>query len=162
MRMNMCDFIDNLNPNDIDSFRASNDQLKFVMTMKNGEKIEIPIGTGFGNFYFYRLIEKISGEKSVKVVFPDINGYISAANNAMIGHNIRNILLDIGSNAKVSDIRKIMLDGFKHKNLFTLAEKEGNFKKYVLLAVKLYDELDGDVNIIYTNKFRQRVLKRMW
>lgn len=157
VKKNIFDFIENLNPNDIDSFKVSDDRLKVVLTMKDGEEIEFPIKTGFGNYEFYILIEKITGEESIKPVFADVNGYISIANNAMTTNNIRNILLEVGSEANPNDIRYIMIDGFKHTNLFTLAEHENNLKKYVLIALELLNELDGDVNKIYAEGFRQRI-----
>lgn len=156
VKKNMFDFIEILNPNDIDSFKVSDDQLKVVMTMKDGEKVEFPIKTGFGNYEFYILIEKITGEKSIKSIFPDAESYIAIADNAMTTNEIRNILLEVGSDANPNDIKDIMIDGFKHTNLFTLAEQESNLKKYVLIALKLLNELDGDVNKIYAEGFQQK------
>lgn len=157
--MRMRNFIETLNPNDVKSFKASDDGQKVVLTLKNGEETDFYIKNGFGVFMFYQLIEKLSGEKPFKSVFTNVNGYVSTANCVMKDIEIKNILVGIGSKATPKDIRSIMLDGFRHTNLFTLAEKENDLQKYVLIALKLLDELNGDANAIYADKFRQRVLK---
>lgn len=159
VKKNIFDFIENLNPNNIDSFKVSEDKLKVVMTMNDGEEIEFPVKTKLGNYVFYTVLEKIKGEESIKPVLTNVNTYITIANNTMTVNDIRNILLEVGSDANPNDVKSIMLDGFKHANLFTFAEQENNLKKYVLIALELLNNLNGDVNVIYTNKFRQRILK---
>ena len=159
MRKSIFNFIETLNPNDIKSFKASDDRLKVVLTLTDGEETEFPINNGFGVFEFYQLIEKLTGEKAIKTVFTDVNGYVGVANHVMTNIYIKNILSDLGSNASVKDVGSIMLDGFRHTNLFELAKQENNLKKYVLIALNLLNELKGDANAIYKDNFRQRVLK---
>lgn len=159
MRKNIFDFVETFNSNDVESFKASDDRQKVVLTLKNGEEIEFPIKNGFGVFWFYELIEKLSGEKTIKPVFTDVNGYVAMANRMMTNIYIKNILTSVDSNVSPKDISYIMLDGFKHTNLLTLAEKENDLKKYVIIALKLLDELNGDADAIYADKFSQRMLK---
>lgn len=159
MRKNIYNFIETLNPNDIKSFKASDDRLKVVLRLKDGEETEFPINNGFGVFEFYLLIEKISEEEPIKSVYKSVDGYVNRAYNAMRNLDIKNILAEVGSKATPKDIRYIMLDGFKHTNLLKLAEQENNLKKYVLIALNLLNELKGDATAIYKDNFRQRVLK---
>lgn len=160
MKRNLVQIIDDLNVNEVKTFKISDDEKTVVMVMNNDEEIVFSVSTGFEIFYFYQLTEKISGKKvPFKNAYISIEGYVRHANAALFKNELRNVITSLGSDACVDAVQSIMVDAFKKTNLIELAKKENNLSKYVAIAIELLNELDGDVNIIYTNKFRQRTLK---
>lgn len=63
MKRNLVQIIDDLNVNEVKTFKISDDEKTVVMVMNNDEEIVFSVSTGFEIFYFYQLTEKISGKK---------------------------------------------------------------------------------------------------
>ena len=61
-------FIENVDQNDIKSFKASDDRQKVIITLKAGEDVECNIKNAFEIFNFYELIERFIEEKTIKTV----------------------------------------------------------------------------------------------
>ena len=143
--------IKSLDTNNIDHFHLSEDASKVFMTLKDGSEVELTMNDGFDILAFYDLLKRIAGTDFLKTCYTSAEGFLNAANHAMLLKDIRRICKETGSDADPEDIHSIMLDGFRPRNLVLEGKQTGSMEEAVLEALEKYKALDGKVGGIYAD-----------
>ncbi len=141
--------IKSLDTNSIDHFHLSEDASTLIMTLNDESEVELTMKDGFDIIAFYELLKRISGTDFLKTCFTSAEGFLNAANHAMILKDIRKICKETGAEVEPADIPSIMLDGFRNRNLVHEAKQSGDLKKSVCEALERFKKLGGKVGEIY-------------
>ncbi len=91
---------------------------------------------------FLRTLDLIPGEF---IFFKNHRQYENSIDCFHTLLEIKNVLVTEGIKEDAFDVYRIMLDGFKGKNMVKKAEQEHNLKKYVHLALNKFDSFYGKV-----------------
>ena len=144
MKKEKMNIIDNVKLDDIKTFTQADDAV--VMVLKDGQEVRFEVmKDAFDRFHFYNMINEIRATKQEQSIlhFTDVLGFVNIGLNHLKLNEIRHITDEAGVDVDPSEIKSIMLDGIKRKNLLAKAEQEGNLKKYVLIALDKHLEQIG-------------------
>lgn len=150
MKKEKMNIIDNVKLDDIKTFTQADDAV--VMVLKDGQEVRFEVmKDAFDRFYFCNMINEIRATKQEQSMlhFTDVLGFVNIGLNHLKLNEIKHITDEAGVDVDPSEIKSIMLDGFKGRNLFTEAEQEGNLKKYVLLALDKHLEQIGKGGVVH-------------
>lgn len=144
MKRNELKIVDNVKLDDIKTFTQADDAV--VMALKDGQEVRFEVmKDACDRFDFYDMIRKIKVTKQEQPMshFTDVLGYVNQGLHHLKLNEIKHITDEAGVDVDPSEIKSIMLDGFRGRNLVTEAEQERNLKKYVLIALDKHLEQIG-------------------
>lgn len=144
MKRNEMKIVDNVKLDDIKTFTQADDAV--MMVLKDGQEVRFEVMKNSADIHsFNSMIEdiKVTRREEPKSLYTNILGYVNKGLHHLKLNEIKHITDEAGVDVDPSEIKSIMLDGFRGRNLVTEAEQEGNLKKYVLIALDKHLEQIG-------------------